>query len=195
MVVVEGRVELVRPRDAAAIDDHHDLFPGCAEGRHHLMEILAQCLSSKMRDDLIEDFGSAILDGTDNAEQHSAGDAAPRAMLGPRLALERLFPFDLALAQRTRGQACTLGFAPPADSRQRKTPQDRLVLIEENNLATAGPVLQGREFERGLSEVRGGGIEPPGGTAGASVLFFHTSRTLSRLSCTPVWRAKTVASA
>ena len=38
--VVEGRVQLMRPMDPAAIDDHHDLFADCAEGGHHLMEIL-----------------------------------------------------------------------------------------------------------------------------------------------------------
>ena len=39
--VVECGVELVRPMDPAAIDDPHDLCPGCAEAGHHLMEILA----------------------------------------------------------------------------------------------------------------------------------------------------------
>jgi len=63
MVVVEGRVEFVRSMDAAAIDDHHDLFAGGAEGRHHLMDVLAPLLGIKMRDDLIEDFGGPILDG------------------------------------------------------------------------------------------------------------------------------------
>jgi hypothetical protein len=41
VVVVEGRVELVRPMDAAAIHDHHDVFASFAEGGHHLMEIWA----------------------------------------------------------------------------------------------------------------------------------------------------------
>ena len=49
LVVVEGRVELVRPMNPAAVDDHHDLFAGFAEGRHDLMEILAQLLGIKMR--------------------------------------------------------------------------------------------------------------------------------------------------
>src|SRR5712691_5784951 len=48
VVVGEGRVELVRPMDAAAIDDHHDLFPGCAESRHDWMPILAQLLGLKV---------------------------------------------------------------------------------------------------------------------------------------------------
>ena len=54
LIVVEGRVELVRPMDPTAIADHHHLFLGFAEGRHDLMEILAQFLGIKMRDDLIE---------------------------------------------------------------------------------------------------------------------------------------------
>jgi len=41
IVVVECGVELVRPMDAAAIHDHHDLFASFTEGGHHLMEILA----------------------------------------------------------------------------------------------------------------------------------------------------------
>ncbi len=48
VVVIEGRVELVRPMDPAAIDDHHDVFAGCAEGCHHSMEVLAQCLGVTM---------------------------------------------------------------------------------------------------------------------------------------------------
>jgi hypothetical protein len=32
--------------DPAAIDDHHDVFPRFAEGRHHLMQILTQLLES-----------------------------------------------------------------------------------------------------------------------------------------------------
>ncbi|HEY7712521.1 MAG TPA: hypothetical protein VIG57_21095 [Candidatus Entotheonella sp.] len=41
IVVVECGGELMRPMDAAAIHDHHDLFAGFTEGGHHLMEILA----------------------------------------------------------------------------------------------------------------------------------------------------------
>src|SRR6266478_6350555 len=85
LVVVEGRVKLMRPMDPAAIDDHDDLFPGFAEGRHHLVYILAQLLGIKVRHDFIEDFRGAILDGADDAEQHTAGDATPRAVLQPRL--------------------------------------------------------------------------------------------------------------
>src|SRR4029453_13703057 len=42
VVVLKGRVELGGAMDPAAIDDHHDLFAGGAESRHHLMDILAQ---------------------------------------------------------------------------------------------------------------------------------------------------------
>ena len=40
VIVIESRVKLMRPMDAAAIDDHHHLFASFAEGRHHLMAIL-----------------------------------------------------------------------------------------------------------------------------------------------------------
>ena len=41
VVVVEGRVELVRPMDAAPINNHHNVFAGFAEDGHHLMDVLA----------------------------------------------------------------------------------------------------------------------------------------------------------
>ena len=195
MVVVEGRVELVRPMDAAAIDDHHDLFASCAEGRHHLMDILAQRLGIKMWDDLIKDFGCPILDGAQHAEPHTAGDAAPGAILHPRLAFEGLLAFDLALAQWTYWEASALGGAPPAGTGEGKAPQDGFVFIEQNDLATTSLVLKGGEFERAVSEISRGGIKATSGTIVAYLLFFNTARTLSRLTCTPVWRAKTVASA
>src|SRR2546427_8155955 len=109
VVVLQGRVELVRPVDTAAIDDHHDLFAGFAEGCHHLMDILAQLLGIKVGHDCIKDFRGAILASADNAEYHAAGEAAPGAILYPRLAFERLFPFDLRVAQWTRGEAIALG--------------------------------------------------------------------------------------
>src|SRR4029453_8573233 len=48
VVVRKCRVELVRPVDPAAIDDHDPLFAGFAEDRHHLMDILAQLLTIKV---------------------------------------------------------------------------------------------------------------------------------------------------
>jgi hypothetical protein len=114
VVVLQGRVELVRSMNPAAIDDHHDLFASFAEGGHHLMEILAELLGIKMRHDFITDFRRAILDGADDTEQHAAGDPAPRAVLHPRLSFATFFLFDLALVQRAGGQAIPLGAAPPA---------------------------------------------------------------------------------
>src|SRR5213595_3845355 len=96
-VVLEGRVELVRPMDPAPIDDHHDLFPGCAEGRHDLMAILAQLLGIKMGHDLREDLGGPILDRADDTEEHAAGHTAPGAIAQPGLTFEAFVPFDLAL--------------------------------------------------------------------------------------------------
>src|SRR5919198_6712682 len=109
LVVVEGHIELVRPMDPAAIDDHHDVFASFAEGRHDLMEILAQLLGIKVRHDLIEDFGGTILDCPNDTEQHAAGDTAPGAILHPRLPFEGLLAFNLTLAQWAYGEACTLG--------------------------------------------------------------------------------------
>ncbi len=194
VVVLKCRVELVRPMDPTAIDDHHDLFAGFAEGRHHLMEILAQFLGIKVRHDFREDFGGPILDRPNDTQQHAARDPAPGARAHPRLPFEGLLAFDLTLAQRADGEARTLGFTPPARAGQSKAPQDRFVFIEQNDLATAGPVLEGGEFERAIGEISRSGIKAPSGTIVAYVLFFNAQRTLSRLSWTPVWWANTVAS-
>ena len=163
MVVVECRVELVSPMDPAAIDDHHDLFAGVAEGRHHLMDILAQLLGIKVRHDFIEDFGGPILDCSNDTQQHAAGDPAPGAIAHPRLPFEGLLAFDLTLAQGACQEASTLGFAPPARAGQGKAPQDRFVFIEQNDLATARLVLQGGKFERAVGEISRGGLQSAGG--------------------------------
>jgi len=139
--VSQRRRELFRPVDATAVGDHDDLFPGVAKEGHHLMDILAQPLRIKMGNDLIEDFRGPILDGTDDAEQHAAGDAAPRAIPQPRLAFEAFFAFDLALAQGTYREASALGFAPPACPGEGKTPHDRFIFIEQNDLAPTSPIL------------------------------------------------------
>jgi hypothetical protein len=112
--VVEGRVELVCPMDAAAIDDHDHLCASCAEDRHHLMALLTPLLGITVRDDLREECGGAIVDSADAAEQHATRDAAPRAVLPPRLPCVTFLLFALALAQRACGQAIPLGAAPPA---------------------------------------------------------------------------------
>jgi hypothetical protein len=194
VVVLQGRVELVRPMNPATINDHHDLFAGFAEGGHHLMDILAQLLGIKVGHDFREDFGRTILHRTNDAEQHSAGKTAPRAILHPRLTFETFFAFDLTLAQRTGGQPRALGAAPPAHPGQGKAPQDRFIFVEQNDLAPTRAVLQGSEVDRAIGEVGRCGIEPPRGTAVAYLLFFNTPRTLSRPSWTPVSRARTVAS-
>jgi hypothetical protein len=182
MIVVERRVELVRPVDAAAVDDHHDLCAGCAEGGHHVMEIVAQLLGVTMRDDLREDFGCPILHGANHAQQHTAGDAAPGALLQPRLAFAGLLAFALALAQWPYREASALGCAPPASAGQGKAPQDGVVFREHNDLPTASLGLECRKCQRTRSEGSGVGIQAPGGTLGASRLFFHPPRTRSRPS-------------
>src|SRR5713101_6217379 len=106
--------EFSRPMDATAIDDHHDLFAGFAKDVHDLMEILAPFVGVKMRHDLIEDARRAILDRSDDAEQDATGDPAPGAIASPSLAFERLFPFDVTVAQGPCGQTSALDAAPPA---------------------------------------------------------------------------------
>ena len=194
VVVVKRCIELVRPVDPATIDDHHDLFVRFAEDCHHLVNILSQLLGIKVRHDFIEDFGSTILDRSQDAEQHTARDPAPGAIAEPRLAFEGFITFDLTLAQGTSGQTRALGCAPPAGAGQGKAPEDRFVFIEQNDLAPARPVLEGRQVDRTRGEVGGVGIETTRGTIVAYVLFFKTPRTLSRPTWTPVCWASTVAS-
>ena len=153
--VVESRVELVRPIDAAAIDYHHYLFPGFAEGGHHLMHILAQLLRIKVWHYFIKDFGGAILHRPNDTEQYAAGDTAPEAILQPLLAFESLLSFALALAQCTRREARALRCAPPARATQSKTPQHLFFFIEQNDLPAASLVLEGGKFKRTISEVSG----------------------------------------
>ena len=167
VVVVEGHVELVRPMDVATIDDHHHLCVGFAEDCHHLMEILTPLLGIKVRDDFREDFGGAILDRADDAEQHAAGNAAPRAVLPPRLPFVTFLLCDLALAQGAYGQAIPLGAAPPAQPGQGKAPHDRFIFIEQDNLTSTCLILQGSECKRVLGEISRSGLEPSSGTAGA----------------------------
>src|SRR5262249_62154301 len=84
--------------------------------------------------------------------------------------------------------------APPPVRGPGKAPLDRCIFIDQDELATAGPVLQRRQFDRSPRQFSRVGSEPARGPAVAYIFFFNTSRTLSRLSRTPVWRASTAAS-
>jgi hypothetical protein len=194
LIVVEGRVQLMRPMDATAIDDHDDLLASFAKDFHDLMEIWAQFLGSKMGHALIEDPRRAILDRPDHAEQDTAGDATPGAILGPRLAFERLFPFALCVTPRADRQASALGAAPPAPPGKGKAPQDSFIFVEQNDFTPPRSVFKGGEVDRAIGEIGWRGIEPSSGATVAYRVFFKRQRTLSRPSWTPVSRAKTVAS-
>ena len=177
--VWQRRRELFRPVDATAVGDHGHLFAGVAKEGHHLMDLLAQPLRIKMRDDLEEDFGGTILDRPNDTEPHPAGNTAPGAVADPRLAFEALVAFDLTLAQWPGGQASTLGCAPPARPGEGKTPEDGFIFIEQNELTPAGAVLEGSECERRPRQLSGVGSEPPGGTA-VAYSFFLTLHGRSR---------------
>ena len=68
-IVLEGRVEFVRPMDPAPIDHHHDFLLSFPEGCHHLVHILAQLLRIQVREDFREDFGGPILHRANDTEQ------------------------------------------------------------------------------------------------------------------------------
>jgi hypothetical protein len=135
-----------------------------------------------MRHDFIEDFGGAILDGTNDAEQHATGDAAPRAVLKPGLPFEGCIAFDLTWTEWPCGEAPALGFTPPSCSGEGKTPEDGFIFVEQNDLALTRPILQGGEFEMRKGQSSRGGIKPSGGATVAQRVFFKTQRTLSRPS-------------
>jgi hypothetical protein len=48
---------------------------------------------------------------------------------------------DLALAQGAYREASALGCAPPARPGQGKTPNDRFIFVEQNDLPSTGPIL------------------------------------------------------
>src|SRR5215471_10853071 len=151
--------------DPAAIHDHHHVFAGFAEDRHHLMEILAELLGIKVRHDFIENFRGAILDRPQDTEQHATRDTAPRAIAYPRLTFEGFVAVDLALAQGACREAIAPGAAPPAQPGQSKAPEDRFVFIEQDDLTSTRSVLEGSKFQRAIGESSRGRIEPSSGTA------------------------------
>jgi hypothetical protein len=119
----ERRGERVRPVDATAIDDHHDLFPGGAKRGHHLMNVLSKSLGIQLWDDFIEDFGGPILDRPDDTEQDATRHPVPGAIASPCFAFEGLLMLDLTPRQGACGEAVTLGLtAPPAGAWKGKAP-------------------------------------------------------------------------
>jgi hypothetical protein len=128
---------------------------------------LAQLLGIKVGHDCREDLRCAIVDRTNDVEQDTAGDPAPGALTDPRLAFEGLLAFDLTRTQRACGEARALGVAPPAGAGQGEAPEDRFILIEPKDLATAGLGREGSECKRAISEISRGGITLPGRALGA----------------------------
>jgi hypothetical protein len=173
VVMVECRVELMRPMDPTPVDDHHDLFLGSAEDRHHLVDIVAQVLRIKVGHDFIEDFRGAILDRADDVQQDPAADPAPGAMLRPDLAFEGFFPFDAVGAERAGGQTIALDTARPPSMQEGKTPHDSLVRVEQDDLAAPRPILQSSQVDGALGEVCGRGIEASRGTTVAQRIFLR----------------------
>src|SRR4029453_6996877 len=166
VVVIEDRVTLMPPMAPAAIDDHDDLLPGLAAGRHPLVEIVAHLLGIPVRHTWREALRGAIVDGADDAKPHTAGDATPRAGLQPRLPCATLLRCDLALAQRAGGPASPRGAAPPAPPGPGKAPPDRFLCIEQEALPSTCSVLQAGACKRARGEISRGRRELGG-------FFFH----------------------
>ena len=157
--------------DATAIDHHDHLFLGGAKGVHHLMDILTEFVGIEMGHDLIEDARGTVLYGADDIEQYPAGDATPAAVLLPGLTFEAFLGVDLALAQRTGGQAVTLAASPSPASGQGKALKHRLILVEQNDLTLTRPICQGLEFKAAIGQICRVGIEPAGRATVAQRVF------------------------
>ena len=134
--------------------------------------LLAKPLRIKLGDDFIEDFRGPILDGTNDAEPHTAGHATPTPIASPRLTFEGLFTFDLAGAQRPSRQAIPLGFAmPPARPGEGETPENGFIFIQQNDLAAPSAIFQRCQVERRPRQRSGSGTESPRGPVVADVFF------------------------
>lgn len=118
-----------------------------------------------MGHDLVEDFRGAILHGANDVEQDPAADPAPGAMLRPDLAFERFFPFDVTGTQRAGGQAIALCAARPPAMEEGKPPHDRLIRVEQDDLAAPRPIFQRSQVDGAVGEVCGVGSELPCGAA------------------------------
>ena len=86
-------------------------------------------------------------------------------MLRPDLAFERFFTFDMAGTQRTRGQTIALRAARPPSMEEGKTPHNGLIRVEQDDLASTRPILQGSQVDRAIGEVCWIGVEAPSGAA------------------------------
>jgi len=181
VVMVEGRVALVRPLAPAAVDDQPARWAGLLEGRPPLVEIGAPLLGLTGRHDCIQDLRGAIGARADDAAQHAARDATPRAVLPPCLACAGRLAFALAPAQRAAGPARAWGFPPPASTGQGQAPHERCGGIEQHAFAPARPLLQGSTCNSALGESSRGGIKSAGATARAEG-GFQTRRTRARPS-------------
>ena len=100
--VVEGGVELGRPRAPAALNAPLDLLPRGLAGHHPWVPLGAPLLGIPMRHDGRADGGGPLLDSAADAQAHAAGEATPRAIRPPCLAFAAFGAFDVALAQRQR---------------------------------------------------------------------------------------------
>src|SRR5262245_3374323 len=89
--------------NAAAIDDHDDVFPGMTKDAHHLMNVLAEFVCIKMGHDFIEHARGPVLHCANDIKQDAAGDATPGPILRPDLEFAGLFSFDLAGPQGVWG--------------------------------------------------------------------------------------------
>jgi hypothetical protein len=144
--------------------------------------------------DFVEDLRGPLLHSAKNVEQDPAADPAPGAILRPGPTLARCFPFDTAGAQRAGGQAIAWRAARPPAMEEGKAPDDRLIRVEQDDLAALRAIFQSRQGDGARGEVSRLGSEQSRGATGAQRIFFKTLRILSRPRWIPVWGAKTRAS-
>src|SRR5215475_4485459 len=194
LIMLQRGGQFAAPVTTTAIDHNHHLFSYGAKDVKHLLDILTEFVGIKMGHNFIEDARGAILHRADDIEQDAARDATPATVGLPGLTFEPLLGIDVALAQGADGQTVALAASPPAAPGQGKTPEHRLILVEQNDLALPRPIFQGLEFEAAIGQIGRAGIEAARGATVAQRVFFNATRTLSRPIGTPLCWLNTLAS-
>ncbi len=159
----QGRSHFVGTMDATAIDEEDDCLTRRAEGRHALMPIVPPCVGIKRGHDFIADLGGSVLHGAHQGAQDPILEAVPGVIRPPGLPLTRCGLVHLALGQGTEGQPIARRLMPPAGPGQGKAPQDGLVFLQEDDLATLGAVCEGGECKASRHQGGGVGLQTSGG--------------------------------
>ena len=140
--------ERLGPVAAPTVNDHAHRWPGRAQERQPLRDIVPQTLGLTRGDARREALRGALRPGADDAEDHAPGDTAPGALRGPCLPCARLVAGDVAGPQGWGRQAKARGCAaPPTRPGQSNTPEERCIVIAHHHRTPPGVGLPRRQGE------------------------------------------------